>query len=214
MELDEFSQLFNQQFDQFLNEKSAEELLLPLRERSGTALDRIMRNLLLEVILGVLALLFMGFIAYQFDSITIHWLSSIIWLLGIVQLIAFTWQYRQLQRMIEPAVTNLRTHLQQQIRVVERFIKTYLAFCFWTVPICFFLGAYLGYTLAANDLNDPALRPLDEIHLSFAGLSIVLVSILGLVIGLFVGIKAYVRWLYGRHLEQLKSCLFELEHSE
>lgn len=211
MELDEFGDLFNARFEQPPIEKSTEDISQQLRSRSGTALDRIMRNLLLEVGMGVAAIIIMTMAAYRLNSLTIRWLSVIIWILSIGQIVAFTWQYRKLKRMIQPIATDLRSHLQQQIQVIDRFVKMYLAFCLWSIPVGFVLGGFLGYTVAANGLNDPFLRPLDELKLSLVGVIVVLVLVLGLLVGLFFMIKAYIRWLYGRHLDQLKACLAELD---
>ncbi|SOD91652.1 hypothetical protein [Spirosoma fluviale] len=38
---------------------------------------------------------------------------------------------------VQPEVTDLRTYLQRQIKVAERFIRIHFSFCLWAEPIIF-----------------------------------------------------------------------------
>ncbi|MCX6219051.1 hypothetical protein [Spirosoma sp.] len=211
MELDEFGALFNARFQEGRPEKSAQELTQHLRGRSRTALEKIIRNILWEVITAIASILVMLVLVTRLDSYTIRWLTGIIGIISITQIVGFSWQYWQLRQMIRPDVTDLRTHLRHQIQVVERFIRMYFSYCLWVVPICFFLGAYIGYTVAAQRIHDPLLLPLDSLALSKTAVFILLAILVAGLVGFLFLVKAYIRWLYGRHLDQLKTCLTELD---
>ncbi|OIN58115.1 hypothetical protein [Arsenicibacter rosenii] len=211
MELDEFSALFNARFEESPAQKSLDDITRKIKNRSGTALDRILRNLLLEIGVAFACIIGMSIIAYRIPSITLHWLAGAVWVLSIVQIIAFSWQYRQLKATALPVVVDLRSHLQQQIQVIERFVKIYLAFCLISIPVGFVLGGILGYTIASQNRQDPFLNPIDKLHPGPWGLLIVLIGVIGFLAGIVHFFKFYIRWLYGRHLDLLKSCLTELD---
>lgn len=211
MELDEFSALFNARFDESPVQKSIDDIAQQIKSRSGTALDRILRNLLIEIGVAFACIIGMSVVAYRIPSITLHWLAGAVWVLSIIQIAAFSWQYKQLKATALPMAVDLRSHLQQQIRVIERFVTMYLAFCLVSIPVGFILGGILGYTIASQKRTDPFLNPIDKLHPGPLGLLIIAAGTAAFLIGVVYFFKAYIRWLYGRHLHQLKSCLAELD---
>lgn len=205
MELDEFKALYQARFDQ-VPQKTGPDLEEILRQRSHTAIERIARNLLLEVGYALVIVLVLAFFMVTSSSTIFRWVSIGLVFLSIIQVVTFIWQYRQLSTRLYRPAESVRDHLLEMVAIVNRFVTIYYRCCMVMIPISAVLGGYIGFTA---DRTDPAFAALPEKPTIVFALVSVILAIAGIV-GVYFMLKWYIHRLYGRYLDELNGCLRDL----
>ncbi|MCC6411177.1 MAG: hypothetical protein IT270_05940 [Saprospiraceae bacterium] len=214
MELDELKAQLRKKMDQDASgEKSVSELTLMLHKSSANAVERIRRNMLYEILFGVVLSAVCAVLALRLQSDLLQFLGAFMLLLLGLQTPVFIVQGNKLKAVAGEATQNLRDTLKNQIFLVDAFIKLYLRYANWLIPSAALFGGFVGFIYGSNQPNDPALAPLDRLLENapvLGGLAVAVFAVL-----IIWGSYKYVRWAvwysYGRHLEKLKLCLAELE---
>ncbi|AUD00384.1 hypothetical protein [Spirosoma pollinicola] len=209
MELDEFKVFYQAQFEQ-VADKSGSDLETMLRKRSRSAIERILRNMLWEVIFALVIVLVLSFLMAVWSSTIFRWAGLGLVVISVVQVVAFTWQYRRLTARLNQATGSVRNYIQEVAAIVDRFVSAYYRYCMSAIPLGAIIGAILGiYMGTTNDRSDPAFSVLPE-HPGLPFLVISLVLALGTVLATYFMLRWYIHRLYGRYLDELKNCLSEL----
>jgi FtsH-binding integral membrane protein len=206
MELDQYKDDLKQMLNQSLPEKTPVDLEKLLKGRSQSALDKIRRNMYLEIVLGVLITLGVG-VASAWHTSRVAWLmATLMVVIVVVQAIGFWWQSKKMVNVspdddIQQALTRLIAH-------VERFVHLYLQFNRVVYAVSLLLGAGLGFRLAIYDEQDSILQAFQEVLDQHIILSTVL-SIFLIVLGWAI-VRWWIRVGYAQYLQTLKECLAEL----
>ena len=209
MELDEFKAFYQAQFEQ-VPEKSGPDLETMLQQRSHSAIERILRNMLWEVYGALVIMLVLAFLMAIWSSAIFRWVGLGLGIISVVQVVAFTWQYRRITARFNQATGSVRTYLQEIVAIISRFVKTYYHYCTGSIPVIFLLGAALGYYMGGTeDRTDPAFAALPE-HPGIPFLISSIVLAIASVIGSYFLLKWYIHRLYGRYLDELNQCLSDL----
>jgi hypothetical protein len=205
MELDDFKLAYQTHFEQ-VPDKSGADLDGMLQQRSHTAIERIMRNLLWEVGASLVILVVLSLIMATWSSTIFRWVGAGLVLISLIQVVLFTGQYRQLKARLNQATGSVHHHLREMVAIISRFVRIYYRYCLSSIPLGALLGGYIG---ATADTSDPAFAALPEKPtMVFTVLSLVLA--VAAVIGTYFMLKWYIHRLYGRYLNELNQCLIDL----
>jgi hypothetical protein len=176
-----------------------------LSKRSSSIIDRLRKNLLLEICMFSFCLVLIGIVPFYFKSKEVTALSLI--LIAIIFAPYFVYyikKYIELKKFF-PYESSIKTSLEALIVQLEKYLNIYFWGSLLLTPVSVLLSGFailyemkaLGFLLYFEVFNAGTLFML----LSFA-LLLTLMS--------YPVMKWYIRKLYGQHLEKLKQCLKEL----
>lgn len=213
MELEDLKELWKSETDANLIQQEVDttDLRILLKGQANNALDKIRRNMVLEGVFLVAALLFCaGMVAFQTD-----WLVRVMaggsFFLLFPFAVFFTMNWLHIQHIQERSM-DLKTTLTQFIQGIEQYLKVYfrgiLVFSILSAPLGFLIGFCTDQDTAMvirsltrfwNNLESPIL---------FTGIAFVIYGSI-VIINYFVT-KWWLQKLYGAYLEELELCLEEL----
>ena len=211
IELDDLKNKWKDKIDsnidlQHVEQEKIRELL---NRRSTNIIDRLRKNLLLEIGMFCLCLLLIACVPFYFKSREVTILCMIV-LTGIFipYLIYYLKKYREFQQFFSYN-EDIKSSLKALIAQLEKYLKIYFWGSLLLTPVSGFLSGFailyemkaLGFLLYFDVFSSSTLLMI----LSFA----LLLTLLS-----YPVMKWYVRKLYGQHLEKLKDCLKELEETE
>ncbi|NUO01075.1 MAG: hypothetical protein HUU01_10720 [Saprospiraceae bacterium] len=213
MELDDMKKQLRDRLQSQGPEKSATELIRLFHKKTETAVSKILRNMLTEIAFGVVLVTGISIAAWFYASWAARMMALLLFLIMIVQVPAFYWQSRRLKNI---AVTqgNLQETLSSLIFIVGEFIRLYLKYASWLIPFAAVLGGIVGFTIGKNEVDDPAMKPLDRFldnYPFWGGITIIVFAAL-IIWGSYRYVRWAVWWSYGRYHQALKSYLNELEN--
>lgn len=212
MELDDLKGLINQKLIEGSLDKTEHNFANLLKGKANTVLSKIKKSLWFEIVsCALVVFLFIGITLFSSHSS----LKIYFGLFGTI-FIPFTFILFYLLKKIkefEHSVLPIKGNLQQLIKMLEDFTRRYFQFNMALLPICFLLAFFLGLNekepIAILDNLSTKLKVTKGVYIGFIiGYSI------ALIFGLVYFTKWYIRKLYGKYIEQLKSLLAELKEEE
>ncbi len=209
MELDDLKGLINQKLIEGSLDKTEHNFANLLKGKANSVVSKIKKSLWFEIACSFLVVLL--FLGIAFSS-SYHSLKIYFGLFGAV-FIPFTYILFYLLKKVnefEHSVLPIKGNLQQLIKMLEDFTRRYFQFNMALLPICFLLAFYLGLNekepVAILDNLSIKLKVTKSLYIGFiVGYSI------AVIVGLVYFTKWYIRKLYGKYIEQLKSLLAELK---
>lgn len=213
MELDDMKKQLRERLQHPGAEKSAAELIRLFHKKTETTVGKIRRNMLLEIAFGVVMVTGFGVAAWLYSSWAVRTMALLMFLIMVIQVPAFYLQSRRLKNI---AITqgNLRETLNSLVFIVGEFIRLYLKYASWLIPFAAVLGGIVGFTIGKNDIDDPAMKPLDRLFDAYpiwGGVAVIAFAAVVLW-GSYRYVRWAVWWSYGRYHEALKQYLKELEN--
>ncbi|MEZ4772825.1 MAG: hypothetical protein R3D00_06535 [Bacteroidia bacterium] len=183
---------------------NASEIHAMLHARSKSALDKINRNMMID--LGGFVLITLGGIAWALYSNTVFNNFEIgVLCLMVLGSVLFYWnKFRALNR-VSITTGNLRSSLEEITTTLDFYVKLYFYLVVYAVPVLgaggVFYGFYKGSQEEGRTLSDvtPAI---------WALLFVIMILYAGFAV---VASRWYVRKMFGIHCQELKDCLKELE---
>lgn len=202
MELDDLKDIWKKSGPEF-RAKDKTELALMLQGRSTSIVDKLKRNVWIELILTFVASLVLIGYALTLPSGTMRWTSVSSVALFSVYSIYYIKKLLLLNRF-NPAEENLKTHIDRLIMSLSSFLKFYKRSYNILYPTFFVLIlVFMAIERGATDFMDSIRRPYMIIYLLLSSGFYYFVS------------TAFTNWylkkLYGNHLDKLKSLAHELE---
>lgn len=198
MELDNLKQAWKEQATQAAD--TGEELILSmLRKKSQSPIARIKRNLRWELITVVV--LYLSTIVYYISANHgRYWeLAILLCIVGAASVIYY-YQKNKLLNQMECVVCEVRSNLQRQVTMLEKYIRFYFLAGVIITPICYFIAAIVvAYKSNFSISKNPGFLAW------LIGVGIVVT------IGLYFLNRWYVNRLYGRHVKKLRKLLQETE---
>lgn len=182
---------------------SGADLQKMLRRQSGSAIAKMKRNLKME--LAAMVVLY-GYLFFRYANT----MSGMLWLLLGIEafyLVYFGVKYRLLHRMECPACV-VRSNLQQQLKALGRLLRFYLWSGIVLIPFAVLSSFWIGYSYSS-----PTDFPQDAYFLPLVSFALLGLSLL-LCVPLYFFTKWYIRKLYGRHIDKLKSMIQDLNEEE
>lgn len=212
MELDDFKNILNSKVNE-LKPKSQEELHSVIEKKTTTAIQKVLRNMLVETGISVVLTfaLSINILFQNISSFTII-VSLIVWITTIVQIIIFYPHYKNLKSLNKDAVGNTKMWLQSLISILSAFIKAYKRLIATLMPIGLFIGMIIGYN--AGKTNDP-----ENEFLSIPGtetigglIGLIITLIIAYIIVYFLAIFV-INLLYKKYLNSFKATLAQIEEN-
>lgn len=211
IELEDLKNIWKDNIDSNINKQHIEQEKIRelLNRRSTNIIDKLRKNLLMEIAAFCFCLLLVGCVPIYFHSKEVTLLCGIvIAVVFIPYLIYYIKKYNELKKFFSYH-QNIKTSLRALIEQLEKYLSIYFWGSLLLTPISGFLSGFailyemkaLGFLLYFDVFSSATLSMI----LSFA-LLLTLIS--------YPIMKWYIRKLYGQHLEKLKDCLKELEEVE
>jgi hypothetical protein len=202
MELDDLKDIWKKSGPEF-RAKDKAELALMLQGRSTSIVDKLKRNVWIELILTCVASLVLLRYAWALPSGTLKWTSVSFVVVFSVYSTYYIKKLLLLNRF-NPADENLKTHIDRLIISLNSFLKFYKRSYNILYPIFFLMVLlFIAIERGATDFFDSVTRPAMIIYLLFLS-------------GFYYFLSTwfttwYLKKLYGNHLDKLKSLAHELE---
>ena len=209
MELDDFKNIFREK-TQSNSSKSKEEIEALLHKKSTSALEKIMRNMIVEILLSFAVCIALALYHASIKPNSLRLLLAFLTIAAVlIQVVFFYPSFQRFRQLHKSGSENLIVWLKELIHTLEKFIKAYQRFIAWGIPIGGILGGMIGFMESDEDLPIPTLS-LDFIKSEILYIAIILV--IAIVIFKFIHwIALYtVKKLYSKYLDELNSSLNEL----
>ena len=208
IELDDLKNIWSSNIENDIGKHAIEQEKIRelLKRRSTNIIEKLRKNLLLEICMFFVCLLLIACVPLYFKSKEVTLLCGIV--IGVVfmpYLIYYIKKYTELKKFFSYN-QNIKSNLQLLIAQLEKYLSIYFWGSLLLTPISGFLSGFailyemkaLGFLLYFDVFSSATLSMI----ISFA----LLLTLLSYPI-----MKWYIRKLYGQHLEKLKDCLKELQ---
>ena len=205
MELDDMKNIWN---DKSIEAAGADKISAMIGKQSQSPIAKMKRNLRMELLilifsLGIVAAYY--FIAFKSEYSIIGWVYALL----LVLFCYYFFRKNKLLNEMQCSSCRVKSNLELQLRMLERYVRFYLISGTAILPILFiFLGIVLYYkkpTLINETVLYPsATNPVWKFLLAWFILLSVSTTIM------WVLNRGYVNKLYGRHINKLKQLLAQI----
>ncbi len=206
MELDQLKEMWSD-VGQSKTSTSEQELQAMLQKKSKSPIAKMKRNLFIEMI--IVLVLYTWSTIYYFTKFN-GAILSIAWLMlltGVLFMIYYFRKRKLLQEM-ECISCEVKSNLQLQVKMLEKYIWLYLVGGTLMFPFVMITSGVIIFFFDAKIQTSSA-------HISFWSFFLVLVLASAiLTIPMYFLNKWYVRKLYGQHAEKLKKIVNEMSEEE
>jgi len=206
MELDDIKDIWN---DKPADVVGSDKISAMLNRQSHNPIAKMKRNLRMELLIvifsfGVVAAYY--FIAFKSEYSIIGWG----YVLLLVLFCYYFFRKNKLLSQMECSSCKVKSNLELQLRTLERYVKFYLISGTAIIPILFiFLGIVLYYKkpklIDETILYPSATNPVWKFLLAWFFLLTISTTIM------WVLNRSYVNKLYGRHIDDLKQLLLQMD---
>ncbi len=204
MELDDMKNIW----DDSIEAASADRISAMIGKQSQSPIAKMKRNLRMELLilifsLGIVAAYY--FIAFKSEYSIIGWVYALL----LVLFCYYFFRKNKLLNEMQCSSCRVKSNLELQLRMLERYVRFYLISGTAILPILFiFLGIVLYYKKPAliNEtvLYPSAINPVWKFLLAWFILLSVSTTIM------WVLNRGFVNKLYGRHINKLKQLLTQI----
>lgn len=206
MNLDELKNIWQEQTASLEGYQLEEqELFSMLKGRSKTLLNKINRNIMIEMgVVVVLTLLGLAWLSFQGPGVgPSEWLLS----LGYVVFsgVFYGIKYRSLNRGRLRTYT-LKEALRHIVKVMRIFMQIYYGLSYM-LPLLVMGGGLMGLKMKKEAMGESLADITGQTWVAFT-LTMLVVGFASIAL-----IRLYVKWLYGKHYNELKTCLNELSEN-
>jgi hypothetical protein len=202
MELEELKNIWKNSEPEF-QPKDEEEIALMLKGRSMSIIDKLKRNVWIELLFTVVVSILLLIYASTLETGALKWTSISLLLLFIVYSFYYIKKLTLLNRF-SGANENIRDNIAMLVKNLTDYLKFYKRSYAILYPVYFCLGILFS-----------ALERGTEKYIDFLSRPINLLSLLAIALLFFFTstwlASWYLRKLYGDHLDKLKDLLNELQ---
>lgn len=208
MELDQLKEMWGTVEDKH-TQTSGEELQLMLQKKSKSPIAKMKRNLTVEmwVVVVLYAWIIIDYVL-EFKGIILT-IPLLLFLVGLVYMVYYI-RKRNLLKQMECVTCEVKSNLQQQVRMLEKYIRFYMISGTVLFPVTvIFVSTIMFFSspeMQQVRINEPL--PFGYFLLAVSIISAVLT------IPIYFLNKWYVRKLYGQHAEKLKQIVNEMNEEE
>lgn len=211
IELDDLKNIWSSNIEKDIGNEAVEleKIRELLKRKSGNIIEKLRKNLLMEIVLFFVCLLLIMCVPFYFNSSEVSILCFIvIAIIFIPYLIYYIKKYKELKKFFSYH-ENIKSNLELLIAQLEKYLSIYFWGSLLLTPVSGFLSGFaILYEMKALGF----LLYFDVF--SYSTLSMILSFALFLTLLSYPIMKWYIRKLYGQHLERLKDCLKELSETE
>jgi hypothetical protein len=185
-----------------------EEIAAMLNKSSSNPIARMIRNVLVETILIIV--LFGAVAAYYFIAYNGRF-STIAWVYVVLAAFCTFYYYRKwkLLHNMQCIACQVKSNLKKQVNTLEKYLRLYFFWGTAMVPIVFIFLALLFYYQFPQGTLRPVLPPPAEITVTTWVAWTAFLVVFTIIA--WYGNRYYVKRLYGKHIQQLKRLLEQME---
>jgi hypothetical protein len=197
MELDNLKQAWK---EQDIGEKmvSDEQILSMLQKKSQRPIAKMKRNLFWELVAVIV--IYSATIAYYFiEKGGRYWEIAVLLLLVGLLFVVYYYRKNKLLKQMECVACEVKSNLQQQVSVLEKYVRFYFIAGTVLTPIAYMAAGLLVFH------KSPGVKMNSDFLTVFIGSGLVLAILV-----YFMNIW-YVNKLYGQHVKKLKDLLRQME---
>jgi hypothetical protein len=211
MELDELKNYLNRQLEEQSPLQSSGEISAILRNKSIGIVHRIRKNLWIEFIISLLAVVVILYAKYLAGNYVMQIYFNIFLAITLLFLPIFGWLIRSTYQL-SPELSSVKTNLTRLHLLIARFTRFYFIFSMAIfLPVVFY-----SLIAAVYERNNQSLMESLQFYMHLPAVPLLLIGLYILVFGIFLFFFArwYIRLLYGKYLDKLKDLLMELNTPE
>ena len=209
MELDDFKNIFREKAPGN-SSKSKEEIETLMHKKTTSALEKIMRNMVIEIALSFVVCIALAItLLYIKPSGLPLFLAALTVAVVTLQAAFFYPSFQKFRLLHKSGSENLIIWLTELIDTLEKFIKAYHRYIAWGLPLGGLIGGVIGYMESDEELPIPTIS-LDFIQSKF--LYILILLLIGFLMFRLAYWFAYytIKKLYSKYLNELKESKEEL----
>jgi hypothetical protein len=211
MELDELKNYLNRQLEEQSTLQSSGEISAILRNKSIGIVDRIRKNLWIEFVISLLAVIVVLYAKYLGGNYVMQMFLNIFLGITLLFLPIFIWLIRSTYQL-SPELSSVKTNLTRLHLLIARFARFYFIFTMAIfLPVVFYSLIAAGYERSNHSLMESL-----QFYLQLPAIPLLLIGAYILIfgVGLYFFTRWYLRTLYGKYLDKLKVLLAELDTLE
>ncbi|MBP6686707.1 MAG: hypothetical protein KA160_02525 [Lacibacter sp.] len=208
MELDQLKEMWSD-VGQSKTSTSERELQTILQKKSKSPVAKMKRNLTIEM--WVVVVLYSSVIidyAFNFKGLILA-IPVLMFLIGTLYIIYYL-RKRKLLNRIECVTCEVKSNLQQQLSMLEKYIRFYMISGTVLFPVTLIIVSVIMFFYAPELQAD---RAKDPLPFGYFLLAMIIISAV-LTVPIYFLNKWYVRKLYGQHTDKLKQIVNEMSEEE
>lgn len=208
MELDQLKEMWGT-VEEKQTQTSEQELQLMLQKKSKSPIAKMKRNLTVEM--WVLIVLY-SWIIYdyvrQFKGLILA-IPLLLFVVGLLYIVYFI-RKRTLLKQMECVTCEVKSNLQQQVTILEKYIRFYMLSGTILFPLTV---VFISSVMFFSSPEIQQVRVKEPLPFAYFFLAITIISVL-LTVPIYFLNKWYLRKLYGQHAEKLKQIINEMNEEE
>lgn len=208
MELDQLKEMWGT-VEEKQTQTSEQELQLMLQKKSKSPIAKMKRNLTVEM--WVLIVLY-SWIIYdyvrQFKGLILA-IPLLLFVVGLLYIVYFI-RKRTLLKQMECVTCEVKSNLQQQVTILEKYIRFYMLSGTILFPLTVI---FISSVMFFSSPEIQQVRVKEPLPFAYFFLAITIISVL-ITVPIYFLNKWYLRKLYGQHAEKLKQIINEMNEEE
>ena len=208
MELEELKNYLNRQLEEQSTLQSSGEISAILRNKSIGIVHRIRKNLWIEFVISLLAVMVVLYAKYLGGNYVMQIFFNIFLGITLLFLPIFIWLIRSTYQL-SPELSSVKTNLTRLHLLIDRFTRFYFIFTMAIfLPVVFYSLIAAGF-----ERNNHSLMESLQFYMQLPAIPLLLIGAYILIfgVGLYFFTRWYLRTLYGKYLDKLKVLLAELD---
>jgi len=206
MDIKELKNIWDRQTKDSLSgqEYTSEEIESMLKKRSMNSVEKIRRNIILELVVGIVLISLLIIMLFRRPSDPfIRITAGFFFLIVVLTSFYYLSKVRQLN-MIITGNKDIRETLDQLIMVMKRYISILMKSTLIITPLAVTLGYITGLKFSLGE-------GYTGLHGNPRILIFMFITLVAITLLIYPLMKFYLQWLYGKHLNDLEKCREELE---
>lgn len=208
MELDQLKEMWGT-VETKHTQTSEQELQLLLQKKSKSPIAKMKRNLTVEmwVVVVLYAWIIIDYVL-QFKGLILT-IPLLLFIVGLLYIVYYV-RKRNLLKQMECVTCEVKSNLQQQVRILEKYIRFYMISGTVLFP---FTVIFVSAVMFFSSPEIQQLRAKEPLSFGYFFLAVTIISAV-LTVPIYFLNKWYVRKLYGQHAEKLKQIVNEMNEEE
>jgi 4-hydroxybenzoate polyprenyltransferase len=208
MELDQLKEMWGT-VEPKHTQTSEQELQLLLQKKSKSPIAKMKRNLTVEmwVVVVLYAWIIIDYVL-QFKGLILT-IPLLLFIVGLLYIVYYV-RKRNLLKQMECVTCEVKSNLQQQVRILEKYIRFYMISGTVLFP---FTVIFVSAVMFFSSPEIQQLRAKEPLSFGYFFLAVTIISAV-LTVPIYFLNKWYVRKLYGQHAEKLKQIVNEMNEEE
>lgn len=210
MNLDDFKIQLQESIAANVPSKSIQDLKQAVHSKANHVVYKLIRSLNFELYFSIFFVGVFGAIVLisKDDMLRIYFGSFLVLLVAFIVLIYFL---KQKTIKLSTNSLSVKQNLNELHTLLTEFKKRYMQFTMGLMPVAMIFSFYLGFEFQDTNTNNHIYGSFSTVKSPTKLYVFIALYYLVLTVGLYFFTKWYLKKLYGRHLQELRELIDELE---